>query len=266
MKALEVVPNRVKFPARCVGCGASPSRDVTLESFRGWDLLYVRWGHYCEVPLPVCQRCWAQRWRRRVGWFASIIGGIVGLIAVCALLASLGDSDELGPVLMGALVIVLLPMMLYLRAREQEVFQRWFSPVWLRGWRPKENRVELCFRDEKLADEVAVLSGLAAPPAREAHYREPAVVAPPPSWKGPTQKQLPWWSALVISAMFLAVSVGEFIQYSDFERTGESFRDQALFVFLYELGGKWLLSGLLGAMGIGFFVGAFVWKRLVKRQ
>jgi hypothetical protein len=264
MKALAVDPTRVKFPARCVGCGASPSRDVTLESFRGWDLLYVRWGHYCEVALPACQRCWAQRWRRRVGWFAGIIGGIVGMIGLGAGLASLLD-DALAPLVLGAIVVVLLPLMFYLRAREQEVFQRWFSPVWLRGWRPRDNRVELCFRDEKLADEVAVLSGLAAPQPREAHYREPAIVPPPPAWSGPTQRQIPWWSALIIGGLFIAVAIGEFIQYSDFERTGESFSDQALFVFLYELGGKYLLSGVLTVAGLGFCAGAFVWRRLTRK-
>ena len=60
------------------------------------------------------------------------------------------------------------------------------------------------------------------------------------------------------------VSIVEFFEYSDFERTGRSFSDQALFVFIYELGGKWLLSGFLGAFGIGFIVAAFIWRKIVK--
>jgi hypothetical protein len=165
---------------------------------------------------------------------------------------------------MGSLVAVLSFLVLFARGREQEWFQKIASPVWLRGWKPKENRVELCFRDEKLAEEVGVLSGLMAPPQREANYRESAVSARPPAWSGPQPKKIPWWSALVMGGLFFTVAIVEFVQYSDFERTGNSFSDQALFVFIYELGGKWLLSGFLCLFGIGLCVGAFIWRRLVK--
>jgi hypothetical protein len=262
MKSLAIDPARARFPARCVGCGAAPERDVTLESFRGIDLLYFRWGHRCEVALPMCRRCWAKRWRRRVGWFAGLIGGIVAFIG---LTAAITNEDAL-PFVGGFLVMVLLPLVFYLRARELELFQRVASPVWLRSWKPKENRVELWFRDEKLADDVAVLAGLQAPPMREAGYREPAVTPPPPAWTGPRARSLPWWVALIVGGLFFAVAAGEFIQYSQFERTGESFSDEMIFIWIYELGGKYLLSGILAAFGIFFFAGGFVLRSVLKKR
>jgi hypothetical protein len=130
-------------------------------------------------------------------------------------------------------------------------------PLFVRGW--QQDRVQLGFRDEKLAQEVAVLSGLQAPQQREANYRESAVAITPPVWRGPRLRGLPWSSALVIGAIFFAVAAGEFVQYSQLERSGESFSDQLIFVWIYELGGKWLLSGILAAMGaalcgVGFFL------------
>jgi hypothetical protein len=254
----------VRFPARCVGCGATPERDVTLESFRGIDVIYFRWGHRCEIPLPMCRRCWGQRWRRRAAWFAGIIGSLVALIAVAALLSS--GHDDVEPWVMGGLVALLLPAIYVLRRRELDWFQRLASPVWIRDWRPKQNSVELRFADSKLEEDVMVLSGLAAPPMREALYREPAIAPPPPAWTGPRARSLPWWAALIVAGLFWAVAVGEFIQYLQYERTGESFTDEQLFIWIYDLGGKYLLSGLLAAFGVFFFAGGFVLRRVLKKK
>jgi multisubunit Na+/H+ antiporter MnhB subunit len=264
MRSLVIDPARARFPARCVGCGAAPERDVTLESFRGIDLLYFRWGHRCQIALPVCRRCWGQRWRRRVGWLAGIIGGIVALIALAAVIAT--SDTWSAPFAAGFLVSMLLPAIYLLRKRELELFQRVASPVWLRNWRPKQNCVELRFTDEKLAEDVAVLSGLSAPPMREAHYREPAVAPAPPMWSGPRARSLPWWVALIFGGVFWAVAVVEFIQYSQLERTGESFSDEMIFVWIYELGGKYLLSGILVAFGIFFIAGGFVLRSVLKNN
>jgi hypothetical protein len=265
MKSLALEPGRVKFPARCAGCGASPSRDVTLEAWRGKDLLVIRWGHYCEVPIPMCQRCWSRRWRNRILWFVALPLAIVAVIGLMVVLSQqLGD--ETTPWVMGSLVAVLSALVLFARGREQEWFQQLTSPVWLRRWKPNENRVELCFRDEKLAEEVAVLSGLMAPPQREANYRESAVSAPPPAWSGPRPRQIPWWSGLIVAALFFIVAIVEFVQYSDFERTGSSLSDQALFVFIYDLGGKWALSGFLCVFGVGFCVASFVYRHFKSQR
>jgi hypothetical protein len=259
---VKVDPARVRFPARCAGCGATPERDVTLELFRGIDVVYFRWGHRCEIPMPMCRACWAQRWRRRAGWLAGIISAIIAVIALVAVAATL--NEEWAPWVGGGLVALLLPAIYVLRRRELEWFQRVASPVWLRDWRPKEASVELCFRDAKLGDDVAVLSGLSAPPMREAHYREPAVAPPPPAWSGARARQMPWWVALVIAGVFWAVAAGEWVQYSQYERTGESFSDEQLFIWLYDLGGKWLLCGLLAAFGVAFFAGAFVLRSVLR--
>src|SRR6476659_8103035 len=112
MRSLVVEPGRVKFPARCVGCGASPSRDVTLEAWRGKDLLVVRFGHYCEVPIPMCQRCWGRRWRRRIGWFVALPTSIVALIGLMVVVSQQLD-EELMPWVMGSLVAVLSVVVLF---------------------------------------------------------------------------------------------------------------------------------------------------------
>src|SRR5438067_7328222 len=136
-----IEPSRVRFPARCAGCGATPERDIALESFRGIDVVYFRWGHRCEIPMPACRACWAQRWRRRLAWFVGLIGGVVALIALAAVLSA--GNDDVEPWVMGGLVAVLLPAIYVLRRRELEWFQRVASPVWLRDWRPKQNSVDL---------------------------------------------------------------------------------------------------------------------------
>ena len=123
-----IEPSRVRFPARCAGCGATPERDITLESFRGIDVVYFRWGHRCEIPMPACRACWAQRWRRRLAWFVGLIGGVVALIALAAVLSA--GNDDVEPWVMGGLVAVLLPAIYVLRRRELEWFQRVASPVW----------------------------------------------------------------------------------------------------------------------------------------
>ena len=257
---MEVEPERVRFPARCVRCGGSPSRHVTLSAWRGWDLLYIRWGRTCEVPVPVCQRCAGRRLRNRVGWFVAVIGSMVAIIVAGALLADTLDETSKS-IVAGVLVASLVPFIWIFRAREAEWFQRAFDPVSLRRWRPKENRVELCFRDQALAHDVGLLSGLVADPPREANYREPAKVDPPPAWSGPNERPLPWWVALVVGGLMFAVAIGEFIQYSGYERTGRGFSDEQLFIWLYELGGKWLLSGFLGAIGAACIAAAFVFRR-----
>jgi hypothetical protein len=132
-------------------------------------------------------------------------------------------------------------------------------PLFVRGW--QQDRVELGFRDKKLEEEVAVLSGFQAPPQREANYRESAVAITPPVWRGPRLRALPWWSALVLGAIFFAVAAGEFVQYSQLERTGEAFSDQIAFVWLYQLGGKWLLSGILAVMGAALCVLGFLLRK-----
>jgi hypothetical protein len=100
---------------------------------------------------------------------------------------------------------------------------------------------------------------------REAHYREPAVAAPPPMWSGPPARSLPWWVALIVGGAFFAVALGEFLQYSQLERSGEAFSDEMIFVWLYELGGKWLLSGVLAGFGVFFCAGGFVLRRILRK-
>src|SRR4051812_8630422 len=131
MTSLTLNPAKVRFPARCIHCGATPTRAITLESWRGIDILYVRWGRSCEIDAPACARCASRRLRRRIAWFAAMISALLLFIGAGAgLVGALDKGAE--PLVLGPLIVLSIVYLFYMRARELELYQRWFSPVWLR--------------------------------------------------------------------------------------------------------------------------------------
>jgi hypothetical protein len=82
MEPLRLEPQRLRFPARCIYRGASPSHQITIETWKGIDLVYIAWGHYCSLVAPACGACTRKRRRARilfrVAQMVFFVGGIIG--------------------------------------------------------------------------------------------------------------------------------------------------------------------------------------------
>ncbi len=247
MTSLTLTPEKARFPARCIHCGATPTRAITLESWRGIDILYVRWGRSCEIDAPACGRCASRRLRRRIAWFTGIIMMLLLFIGVgVGLVEGFGKGSE--PFVLPPLIILAVAYLFYMRSRELELFQRCFSPVWLRRFDRKANTVEICFRDDALRTDVAALSGLANA-AAPADYRRPAGAPAPAPWTAPPRRGLPWWLVFGTGIAMLVVGVVELMQYAEYERTGHSFSDEQILIWIYQLGGKWAVFGVFAVVG-----------------
>jgi len=242
-------PSAIRFPARCIACGATPTCAIPLQAWRGLDLLYVRWGRTCEIDAPACERCRRRRAGRRALWLTSMIATLLALLGGgVGLAVAVGERAQ--PFVIAPLVMLGVAYLFFARSRERELFQRWFSPVWLRRYRPKENLVEIGFRDPALQADVQVLSGQkpAASPA-PLDYRAPAGGAPPEAWKGAPRRGLPWWLVAGTGVAMIVVGVVELLQYAEYERTGKSFHDEQILIWVYQLAGKWAVFGLFAVVG-----------------
>jgi hypothetical protein len=249
MPSITLAPSRIRFPARCIHCGATPTRSITLEAWRGVDLLYLRWGTGCEIDAPACQRCASRRLRRRIAWFVAVVVTLLLFLGAGAGLAAVvGKRSE--AFILAPLIVSSVVYLFYMRSRELELFQRFFSPVWLTRYAPKKDSIEICFRDRALRDDVAALSGEARAAPPPADYRSPGGAPAPAAWTAPPRAgKLPWWLVLGTGLAMLIVGVVEWVQYDRFERTGRSFHDDQFLIWIYELGGKWAVLGVFAAVG-----------------
>ena len=59
-----------------------------------------------------------------------------------------------------------------------------------------------------------------------------------------------WWQTALWGLFLIAAAIGLFFYFEDFERSSDSSRRMnAIVALLYNIGGKWLASGVLGAIG-----------------
>jgi hypothetical protein len=66
-----------------------------------------------------------------------------------------------------------------------------------------------------------------------------------------------WWKTLLFGLFVIVLGVILFWYFTDFERSGGSRRMNIIVVWLYNLGGKWLASGIfvvLGVLMVGYAV------------
>jgi hypothetical protein len=253
------LPSKVRFPARCIGCGASPSRSLTIEAWSGIDVFRVlRWGGLCEIEAPVCASCHARRWRRRFFWWGALALTMLLTITLIAVIAVALDMNK-SPLMFMPVAVLAIVYLFHWRVREIELFQRWCLPVWLRRFKPRDGTIEICFRDEALYRDVAVLSGvLKAPAPVPTTYREPPTQTPP-AWKAPPQ-QFPWWVAILLGLGIMGGGVAEYYQYAGYEARGTDFRDWFLLVWLYEAGGKWAVCIFFEIIGAAILA-LGIWKK-----
>lgn len=247
MNTLVVRPEEVCFPDRCARCGASAARATTAELWRGVDLLVFAWGRSCEIEVPACDRCWARRLWGRALWMVGLLGALVGVIVAA------GFASRGAPAVIAPLALLLVPALLFLRRYERPLYDRFFAAVAIRGWDERAGTVELAFRERRLRDDVAVLSGLEAPPPPTSQgYRDAVVHEPPPAWRGASPRGVAWWIPVVLGIGFVVAGFAEWAQFDKAERLGRAVRDHVLVILLYDLGGKYTVLGFFVVFGLGF--------------
>jgi hypothetical protein len=262
MGLLTVRPAEVKFPARCVTCGGEPRAALTLEAFRGVDVLVVRSGRRYEVEAPFCTCCRARHRRGRVLWFAGLLAAVIGVVVAPVLLAQAVSPDALR---FGIAVTVpgsLLALWLA-RNREAELYHRLFSPVAIAGVNQHDGTVDLSFRRAELWAEVGVLNGQLSPAALgdgAPGYRDPAWAPVAAAWTGPAPRRVPAWLAPAVGLVFLAGAAFVWFDLSAAEQAGREIYENVVIVLLCELGGKWLAAGFLAVPGLAILVGWAAWK------
>ncbi len=264
----DLVPARVRFPSRCVECGGVPDASFTLAAFRGWDMIYFRWGRSCELVVPACRAC---AWRKRRGYAIWMVGLFCALLASIiapslVLRAVLDATSVKEPVALPAFILLGMPawlaMIWWCRNRAGETFHRRKSAVAIVDYDRRLDRVTLWFRAPALRHEVAVLMGRAdpahAPEAASAGYRD-AAGRIPEAWTPPTPRTLPWWAVSVAGLFVLAVGVVECSRFAFTERHRGTMSTQAMVLGIYNLGGKFAVLGVFGLgglvlIGMGFFL------------
>lgn len=146
----------VRFPHRCLGCGAPPTKTFEITAARGIDLILVAIARRVWIPVPVCDACHRRRWLTYIGAVLALVGAIVGLIAVYVMLQK--GNPQIKESGMGGIVIVTLVIMWWARNRlERHIDAILFGVAGITVL-SKENKVRLAFRDEGLAREIASLS------------------------------------------------------------------------------------------------------------
>lgn len=68
------------------------------------------------------------------------------------------------------------------------------------------------------------------------------------------EKPTSWWLLLLVGIFMLVAAVVAYDFIDDRERAGESFRINWIFAVVYQVLGKWGVSGLLAAFGLGCLV------------
>ena len=136
---LTLHPEQARFPARCVSCGAQPSAEIVIETWKGIDLLYFAWGHTCEIAVPSCAGCVSRRRIKRAAFLLASLASVLVFIVGGAF------TIRASPVMPLVVIPGAIAGIWFLRRGELNLYHRWFSPIWLSRWRPKEN-LDTCRR------------------------------------------------------------------------------------------------------------------------
>jgi hypothetical protein len=165
---LTIDADRLRFPVRCVRCGAPPTSTLVLRGSSG-------------IQVPLCGVCSARSDLARGGGVLVLVGlaiaSVIGAAIVLEVMLPFPDDAD-GRAVLGlvyALVLLALAgvgLVLALRAALRLHARRFFPVLFVRR---DESEVVLAFRDGALAREVAMQSGLTAGEG----YRQPGAAPVP---------------------------------------------------------------------------------------
>jgi hypothetical protein len=212
METLDLDPRQIVFPHRCLACGAPPTTSYTLEAKAGLDVILFALRHSVPVDVPLCAACGRHKTWGRVGWFALILGGLVGACGAVVPLRAIGG--EMALAIVGG--IVLLPgtfgTLWWARNREDRLYHRWFSPAWIVAFDPSSYVARLGLRDARTRQEVGVLSGVldASEAPGQIGYRKhggPVAVA----FSSPPPRPIPGWAVVAFGLVTMGVSVLRYV-------------------------------------------------------
>jgi hypothetical protein len=211
METLDLDARAVTLPARCLECGATPTAFYTLEAKDMVDYLVVAHGVCEEIKVPLCARCDRRKTWGRIGWFTLIVGAIVAACGVVAGFTSALDDPDVARVGLVAIMPFSLGVLWWGRNREDRVYHRWFSPVWVIAFDKASVVARLGFREARTRREVGVLSGVldAGELAGQVGYR---AHAPLPVPYEPRGRPFPWWGFLVLGIGTIGAGVGKYLE------------------------------------------------------
>jgi hypothetical protein len=229
---LSLDADRVRFPSRCVRCGAPPTSGAVLRGSGG-------------IQAPLCAACGARSDLVRASSVLALVGVAIAMVIGAALLLEIvlpfpDDADgraALGMVY--ALVLLALAgagLVLAIRGALR-MHGRRFLPVHF--VRREGGAVVLAFRDEALTRDVAMQSGLAV----DESYRQPGS-APEPF--RPDGSPVDGVAVATIASLFACTA---FVHALDLTRwTGERTMHW-LEAIVFDVGGIPALVGMWGLFG-----------------
>jgi hypothetical protein len=254
---LQLDPKLVKFPDRCVECGATASRTFRLAG-----------RSHLQFHVPVCERCLGRKVAKRVGW---IIGSVVlaAMLVIGIALASDAAVRSMpalrpfaGPIGM-ALFVGAGVFVWFANRAGGRPFHRRFSAVWIDGL--ANNRVALGVRHAELEAEIAVLSGTrgAAAPGEDPYRGH--VPVPPKAHDGRARVRPAAWIGVVLGLGVIGGGIAEYFSLAAAEVRGETIRRNWIEIALYKVGGKGLVAGMLIAAGVLVTAAAIAFWRHTRR-
>jgi len=250
--ALSLDPLAVKFPDRCVECGAAATRTFRLTGRR---------RDHLALNVPICERCGERKGLGQLLWVLASIGLAVGLAIA---LATGGDAAVRAEPSLRAFVgpIVLVVMLcggviIWIANRAgRRAFHRRFSAVWVAG--VAANRVAVGVRRSELEADIASLSGAGTAATTDQPAYRGFALAPPKPHDGIARRRPA--SAVVVLAG-IGVIVGGIVDYRSEVHT----RSWAVALFERAVGRVGMLV-LFIAIGVAIIAaGVAMWRRSQQR-
>lgn len=250
--ALSLDPFAVRFPDRCIECGAASTRTFRLTGRR---------RDHVALNVPICERCAERKGLGQVLWVLGSIAVAIGIVVALALASDAIVVAEpalrafvgplVGLVMLAGAAIIWLATRAGLRA-----FHRRFSAVWITGF--GANRVALGVRRAELETDIATLSGAAPAASSDQPPYRGFALAPPTAHDGVARRRPA--SALVV-VIGLGVIAGGIADYRSGVHDGRS-----LVSLLARALGRTGMLVVFVAIGLAIVAGGIsIWRRSQRR-
>jgi hypothetical protein len=258
LKTLDLDPRHVTFPNRCLACGAAPTTSYTLEA-KSLHIPFIAQASSADVEVPLCTACDRRKTGGRVGWFVSIL---LGVLVTCACVAPVCEDALHMPILVPFAAAILVPSLLgvlwWTMNREDRLYHRWFSPVWVVDFDKASYIARLAFKDPRTRREVGVLSGVLhrSEDAGEVGYREHSGPLPVPFTAPP--RSFPFWVLVPVGLLCMGAAIVQYEELAEMENTRHSAHLHTLVALLYEVGGKTTVLAVLVTVSLIVVVAGIV--------